>query len=86
MLRSTTDSGSTFQVSPPWICVMLTTTESVGSVRRLAMVCSQAPGGYGYAYLFAQSHENYRLIFTCGAVAMAVAFVTDFAVRQPRAD
>jgi len=45
----------------------------------------QALGGYGYAYLFAHTHENYSLIFACGAVAMALAFVTDFAVRQRRA-
>lgn len=52
----------------------------------IAFALCQALGGYGYAYLFAQSHENYRLIFMCGAVAMAVAFVTDFAVRRPKAD
>jgi predicted MFS family arabinose efflux permease len=46
----------------------------------------QALGGYGYAYLFAHTHENYSLIFMCGAVAMALAFVADFAVRQPRAN
>jgi predicted MFS family arabinose efflux permease len=45
----------------------------------------QALGGYGYAYLFAHTHENYSLIFACGALAMALAFVTDFAVRQRRA-
>ena len=52
----------------------------------IAFALCQALGGYGYAYLFAQSHENYRLIFMCGAVAMAVAFVTDFAVRKPKTD
>jgi len=42
----------------------------------------QALGGYGYAWLFSHTHENYALIFACGAVAMAVAFVADFTVRQ----
>lgn len=42
----------------------------------------QAIGGYGYAYLFAHTHENYALIFTCGAVAMVVAFTADFIVRR----
>ncbi|PLP98064.1 YbfB/YjiJ family MFS transporter [Cupriavidus pauculus] len=40
----------------------------------------QALGGYGYAWLFSHTHENYTLIFTCGAMAMAVAFVADFTV------
>ena len=43
----------------------------------------QAIGGYGYAYLFSHTHENYALIFTCGAVAMAVAFAADFVARKP---
>lgn len=42
----------------------------------------QALGGYGYAFLFSHSHENYSLIFLCGAAAMTVAFIADFTVRQ----
>ncbi|RZT30850.1 YbfB/YjiJ family MFS transporter [Cupriavidus agavae] len=42
----------------------------------------QALGGYGYAWLFSHTHENYALIFTCGAVAMAVAFAADFVVPR----
>ena len=42
----------------------------------------QALGGYGYAWLFSHTGENYALIFGCGAVAMAVAFIADFLVRQ----
>jgi len=42
----------------------------------------QALGGYGYAWLFSHTHENYTLIFACGAVAMAVAFAADFTVRR----
>jgi len=42
----------------------------------------QALGGYGYAWLFSHTGENYALIFGCGAVAMAVAFTADFLVRQ----
>lgn len=45
----------------------------------------QALGGYGYAWLFSHTHENYALIFACGAVAMALAFIADFTVRAPRA-
>lgn len=48
----------------------------------VAFALFQALGGYGYAYLFAQSHENYSLIFLCGAAAMAAAFVADLAVRR----
>lgn len=43
----------------------------------------QAVGGYGYAWLFSHTHENYALIFTCGAVALAAAFVADLTVRHP---
>ncbi len=39
--RSTTLSGMTFQVSPPWIWVMLTTALSSGWVLRLATVWSE---------------------------------------------
>src|SRR5216683_939701 len=37
--RSTTSSGITFQVSPPWIWVTLTTAPSSGWMLRLAIVC-----------------------------------------------
>lgn len=47
-----------------------------------AFALFQAVGGYGYSYLFAHTGENYALIFTCGAVAMAVAFVVDFLVHE----
>jgi hypothetical protein len=37
--RSTTLSGITIQVAPPWICVTLTTAPSSGWMLRLAIVC-----------------------------------------------
>lgn len=48
-----------------------------------AFALFQAVAGYGYSYLFSHTHENYALIFACGAVAMAVAFAVDFLVREP---
>lgn len=48
----------------------------------VAFALFQALGGYGYAYLFAHTHENYALIFTCGAVALAVAFAVDVIGRR----
>jgi predicted MFS family arabinose efflux permease len=42
-----------------------------------AFALFQALGGYGYSYLFSHTHENYALIFTCGAVALTLAFVID---------
>ncbi|MFM0597128.1 MULTISPECIES: YbfB/YjiJ family MFS transporter [Paraburkholderia] len=47
-----------------------------------AFALFQALGGYGYSYLFAHSHNNYALIFICGAVALGVAFVADLAVAR----
>lgn len=49
-----------------------------------AFALFQALGGYGYSYLFSHTHENYALIFTCGAVALTLAFVVDlFTSRGP---
>lgn len=42
-----------------------------------AFALFQALGGYGYSYLFSHSHNNYALIFACGAVALAAAFIAD---------
>ena len=42
-----------------------------------AFALFQALAGYGYSYLFSHSHNNYALIFACGAVALAGAFVAD---------
>ncbi|WP_322071782.1 YbfB/YjiJ family MFS transporter [Paraburkholderia bannensis] len=42
-----------------------------------AFALFQALGGYGYSYLFSHTHENYALIFACGAVALTLAFVLD---------
>jgi len=46
----------------------------------------QALGGYGYAYLFSHSGENYALVFLCGGAAAVIAILADLAVaRRPRA-
>lgn len=51
-----------------------------------AFALFQALGGYGYSYLFSHTHENYALVFTCGAVALTLAFVVDlFTSRGPNA-
>jgi predicted MFS family arabinose efflux permease len=42
-----------------------------------AFALFQALGGYGYSYLFSHTHNDYALIFTCGAVALSIAFVAD---------
>ncbi|MFM0550147.1 YbfB/YjiJ family MFS transporter [Paraburkholderia sediminicola] len=42
-----------------------------------AFALFQALGGYGYSYLFSHTHNDYALIFTCGAVALCIAFVAD---------
>ncbi|WP_176060597.1 YbfB/YjiJ family MFS transporter [Paraburkholderia sp. BCC1876] len=47
-----------------------------------AFALFQALGGYGYSYLFSHSHNNYALIFICGAVALGVAFVADLVVAR----
>jgi predicted MFS family arabinose efflux permease len=47
-----------------------------------AFALFQALGGYGYSGLFAHSHENYALIFTCGAVALALAFLADVLLNR----
>jgi predicted MFS family arabinose efflux permease len=45
----------------------------------------QALAGYGYAFLFSHSGENYALIFMCGAGALIVALLLDFLVRKEAA-
>lgn len=47
-----------------------------------AFALFQALAGYGYAFLFSHSGENYALIFVCGAVALIVALLLDFLVRK----
>lgn len=42
-----------------------------------AFALFQALGGYGYSYLFSHFHNDYALVFLCGAGALALAFVTD---------
>lgn len=47
-----------------------------------AFALFQALGGYGYSYLFSHSHNDYVLIFTCGATSLAVAFVADLVTSR----
>ncbi|CAB3722224.1 hypothetical protein R8871_04964 [Paraburkholderia graminis C4D1M] len=49
-----------------------------------AFALFQALGGYGYSYLFSHSHNNYALIFMCGAAALGVAFIADLIVSRIR--
>lgn len=44
-----------------------------------AFALFQALAGYGYAWMFAHSHENYALIFGCGAVALVLALAVSLA-------
>jgi predicted MFS family arabinose efflux permease len=47
-----------------------------------AFALFQALGGYGYSFLFSHTHNNYALIFMCGAVALALAFIADLVVSR----
>ncbi|MCV0368844.1 YbfB/YjiJ family MFS transporter [Filomicrobium sp.] len=47
----------------------------------MAYALFQALGAYGYAFLFSHTDENYSLIFLCGAVALVMALLADFALN-----
>lgn len=47
-----------------------------------AFALFQALGGYGYSFLFSHTHNDYALIFLCGAAALAIAFIADFVVSR----
>lgn len=49
-----------------------------------AFALCQALAGYGYSFLFSHTHNDYALIFACGAFALAVAFMADLAVNRKR--
>jgi MFS family permease len=49
-----------------------------------AFALFQALGGYGYSYLFSRFHNDYELVFLCGAGALALAFVTDVFMQARR--
>ena len=42
----------------------------------------QMLGGYGFAFLFTESGENYALVFLAGALALALALVADFPIHS----
>ncbi|PRX36175.1 putative MFS family arabinose efflux permease [Paraburkholderia sp. BL18I3N2] len=42
-----------------------------------AFALFQALGGYGYSYLFSHTHNDYALIFACGAAALTLAYIGD---------
>ncbi len=48
----------------------------------IAFALFQALGGYGYAFLFSRSGENYALVFYCGAAALLAAAVIDQATAR----
>ncbi|WP_144139826.1 YbfB/YjiJ family MFS transporter [Paraburkholderia sp. BCC1884] len=50
-----------------------------------AFALFQALGGYGYSYLFSHSHNDYALIFTCGASALVVALAADLVTSRMNA-
>ncbi|SAL74612.1 MFS transporter [Caballeronia arvi] len=49
-----------------------------------AFALCQALAGYGYSFLFSHTHNNYALIFACGACALAAAFIADLVVNRER--
>jgi predicted MFS family arabinose efflux permease len=49
-----------------------------------AFALCQALAGYGYSFLFSHTHNNYALIFACGASALAIAFIADVFVNRER--
>jgi len=49
-----------------------------------AFALFQALGGYGYSYLFSRFHNNYTLIFVCGATALALALLADLLILRKR--
>ncbi|MCP3707059.1 MFS transporter [Paraburkholderia sp. CNPSo 3274] len=51
-----------------------------------AFALFQALGGYGYSYLFSRLHNDYALVFLCGAGALALAIVADVLVRTRRTE
>jgi hypothetical protein len=51
-----------------------------------AFALCQALAGYGYSFLFSHTHNDYALIFACGAFALAVAFVADLIVNRKRVE
>jgi predicted MFS family arabinose efflux permease len=49
-----------------------------------AFALFQALGGYGYSYLFTRSHNDYALIFLCGATALGLALLADILMLRKR--
>jgi predicted MFS family arabinose efflux permease len=49
-----------------------------------AFALFQAFGGYGYAYLFSHTNNDYALVFACGAAALVVALLADVVVTSKR--
>jgi FtsH-binding integral membrane protein len=48
----------------------------------IAIAVFQVLGGYGYAFLFSHSKENYGLVFLCGTIALVMALIVDLFVRE----
>jgi FtsH-binding integral membrane protein len=47
----------------------------------IAFALFQALSGYGYAFLFSHTGENYGLIFLCGLIALTAVLLVDIFVR-----
>lgn len=49
-----------------------------------AFALFQALGGYGDSYLFSRLHNDYMVVFLCGAEALSLAFVADLFMLMQR--
>lgn len=57
---------------------------AVWSHATTAFALFQALGGYGYSYLFTRFHNDYVLIFACGAAALTLALLADLVMLRKR--
>jgi predicted MFS family arabinose efflux permease len=48
-----------------------------------ALAAGQAAAAYGFSFIFAQTAGGYRLLYTLGAIALALAFVIDISAASP---
>ncbi|MFP4896605.1 YbfB/YjiJ family MFS transporter [Paraburkholderia sp. EG304] len=51
-----------------------------------AFALFQALGGYGYSHLFSRFHDDYALVFLCGAAALTLAFLADVIMQARRTE
>ena len=48
-----------------------------------AFAVGQAAAAYGFSFIFAQTAGGYRLLYSLGAIALALAFVIDISAASP---